>query len=70
MLQNVGSRFDFHMNKTLCDLRSVFPAQYLPHLTSIPERPKFSISSLIFPTPTARCRISRSFLVVFVWVCV
>jgi len=22
MLQGVGSRFDFHMNKTLCDLRS------------------------------------------------
>lgn len=21
MLQGVGSRFDFHMNKTLCDLR-------------------------------------------------
>jgi anaphase-promoting complex subunit 2 len=23
MLQGVGSRFDFHMNKTLCDLRCV-----------------------------------------------
>jgi hypothetical protein len=23
MLQGVGSRFDFHMNKTLCDLRFV-----------------------------------------------
>ena len=23
MLQGVGSRFDFHINKTLCDLRSV-----------------------------------------------
>jgi len=22
MLQGVGSRFDFHMNKTLCDLRT------------------------------------------------
>ena len=24
MLQGVGSRFDFHINKTLCDLRFVF----------------------------------------------
>ena len=24
MLQGVGSRFDFHMNKTLCDLRSCY----------------------------------------------
>ena len=24
MLQGVGSRFDFHINKTLCDLRYVF----------------------------------------------
>jgi hypothetical protein len=23
MLQGVGSRFDFHINKTLCDLRFV-----------------------------------------------
>ena len=24
MLQGVGSRFDFHINKTLCDLRYVY----------------------------------------------
>lgn len=33
MLQGVGSRFDFHMNKTLCDLR--FVTVYLGALLSL-----------------------------------
>lgn len=28
MLQGVGSRYDFHMNKTLCDLRLVKPQSW------------------------------------------
>jgi hypothetical protein len=45
MLQGVGSRFDFHMNKTLCDLRFVGVAldgQLLLTCFSGPE--KFSTS--------------------------
>ena len=50
MMQGVGSRFDFHMHKTLCDLRY---GRILIVLRSSPEvlasaLEKYLISSLIF----------------------
>lgn len=44
MLQGVGPRFDFHINKTLCDLRFVndFGSEQAT-LRTIPELKKFSI---------------------------
>jgi len=54
MLQGVGSRFDFHINKTLCDLRYA-PATHFISLAlneSTPlERKKYLTLSSIFPIP-------------------
>lgn len=43
MLQGVGSRFDFHINKTLCDLRLVLTGRNLfPMLKIVIPGPKKS----------------------------
>jgi hypothetical protein len=52
MLQGVGSRFDFHINKTLCDLRYAPEVQliFLASIEFMPlERKKYSTLSSIFP---------------------
>jgi hypothetical protein len=58
MLQGVGSRFDFHINKTLCDLRFVFLNVFLFLLVdSILGQRRFSILSSIFRIPWEHCTI-------------
>ena len=52
MLQGVGSRFDFHINKTLCDLRFAYLTilnSLVMLVDSILVQRRFSILSLIFP---------------------
>lgn len=54
MLQGVESRFDIHINKTLCDLRYAHATRFifLALNESMPlERKKYSTLSSIFPTP-------------------
>jgi hypothetical protein len=49
MLQGVGSRFDFHMNKTLCDLRYIsVDIDGLSSLTLYQEHGRFLTLSLNF----------------------
>jgi len=61
MLQGVGARFDFHMCKTLCDLRCAGFLD-LAELADFPfeEWAKFSILLSIIRIRRGPCRISRS----------
>ena len=60
MMQGVGSRFDFHMHKTLCDLRYVSGSSCsADSFTSYVVRAKYSTSSSISQTPPVLFRTSR-----------
>ena len=56
MLQGVGSRFDFHMNKTLCDLRYLaIDIDGFLSLTLLQEHGRFLTSSLNFQNRWEHC---------------
>lgn len=60
MLQGVGSRFDFHINKTLCDLRYAAEARFIlaASIEFVPlERKKYLILSSIFLILWVPCMI-------------